>query len=61
MQDNILIIVINVIVILGVLGSVFKFRYDKQLQDSKIKIALYWLAIALILLANGLSIFHNLR
>ena len=31
MQDNILIIVINVLVILGVLGSVFKFRYDKQL------------------------------
>lgn len=61
MQDNILIIVINVLVILGVLGSVFKFRYDKQLHDSKIKIALYWLAIALILLANGLSIFHNLR
>lgn len=60
MQDNILIRIINVIVIVGVLVSVIKFRYDKQLQNSKIKIALYWIAIALILLANGLSIIHNL-
>lgn len=61
MQENILIILINLLVIAGVGVSVIKFRYDKQLQGSRFKIVLYWIAVAMILAANVLSIFHNIH
>lgn len=60
MQGNILIILINLLVTAGVVVSVIKFRYDKQ-QGSRFKIVLYWIAVAMILAANVLSIFHNIH
>lgn len=60
MHETVVILIINVFVIIGVLYSVIKFRYDKQFQNSKFKTILYWMAITLIILENVFSIIHNL-
>lgn len=60
MHETLVILIINVFVIIGVLYSVIKFRYDKQFQSSKFKTILYWMAITLIILENVFSIIHNL-
>lgn len=60
MDTDKVIIIINLIVIIGVIYSVYRYRYDKKLIDSKLKNVLYWLGIALILFGNISTIIYFL-
>lgn len=60
MDTDKVIIIINLIVIIGVVYSVYRYRYDKKLIDSKPKYILYWFGIALILFGNISSIIYFL-